>query len=151
MVSDTVGELRGMTQRLFRRLGMLASEATPCGFSISIAHAQALMLLLVRGELAQQELGEELCIDKSNIARLCTKMVEVGHALQRPSERDARSRLVSLTPGGRKLARQVDAASRERFAVLLSALPDGSQVQVIDAMRHLVMAVDTVLSGSEQP
>jgi DNA-binding MarR family transcriptional regulator len=146
MDSDTPGNLRAVTQRLLRRLGMLASESTPCGFAISVAHAQALMVLLVSGELSQQELGEELCIDKSNVARLCAKMVEAGHARQRPSERDGRSRLVALTPRGKKLARQVDTTTRERFAAVLYALPEGSRGQVVEVLRRLVEAVDVVLS-----
>ena len=79
-----------------------------------MAHAHALMTLLTSGELSQQALGAELCIDKSNVARLCAKMVEASHVKQRQSEHDGRSRLVSLTARGTRLAREVDAASRAR-------------------------------------
>lgn len=78
------------------------------------------MILLGRGELTQQELGAELCIDKSNVARLCAKMVHAGHAEQTAGVQDRRSRMVSLTSAGKRLAREVNSASRQRFGALLS-------------------------------
>ncbi len=131
-------------QRLFRRFGALASDATPCGKPVSIAHAHALMVLLAKGELSQQDLGIELCIDKSNVARLCARMVESKHVRQRTSERDGRSRRVSLTAKGERLAREVDAASRARFGALLVALPSASRGQVLAALQHLVAALDAL-------
>ena len=107
-----------------------------------MAHAHALMVLLARGELSQRELGKELGIDKSNVARLCAKMIDAEHATQRPSEADGRSRVVSLTPRGKRLASEVDAASRARFASLLGALPKGRQASVIEALQLLVEAAD---------
>lgn len=129
-------------QRLFRRFGVLAAESTPCGKPLSIAHAHALMVLLARGELSQQEIAAELGIDKSNVARLCAKMVEAGHVKQRPSEHDGRSRRVRLTQRGDRLACEVDAASGARFGALLAALPKARRGPLIEALQHLVAAID---------
>jgi DNA-binding MarR family transcriptional regulator len=129
-------------QRLFRRFGALAADATPCGKPLSMAHAHALMVLLAKGELSQQELGAELCIDKSNVARLSARMVEAGHINQQPCEEDGRSRLLSLTARGRRLAREVNAASGARFGSLLSALPLTSRRRVLDSLHELVTSLD---------
>ncbi len=135
-------ELRRLMQQLFRRFGALAAESTPCGKPLSIAHGHALMVMLAKGELSQQELGTELGIDKSNVARLCAKMVDAGHVEQRSSEHDGRSRRVSLTGAGKRLAREVDAASGARFGALLSALPKSRRGLVLEALQHLVGALD---------
>jgi DNA-binding MarR family transcriptional regulator len=135
-------ELRRVMQRLFRKFGALSSESTPCGKPLSMAHAHALMLLQGSGELSQQALGAELCIDKSNVARLCAKMADAGHVQQRPNLADGRSRLVSLTPRGANLAREVDAASRTKFATLLNGLPRPRQSEIILALQCLVDALD---------
>ena len=140
-------ELRLLMQRLFRRFGSLAADATPCGKPLPMAHAHALMSLLDRGELSQQELGKELGIDKSNVTRLCARMVEEGHVEQRANTEDGRSRLVALTMKGRKLAREVDAASGERFGQLLRALPSARRSVVIDSLRQLVAAIETTSPG----
>ncbi|WIG97761.1 MarR family winged helix-turn-helix transcriptional regulator [Myxococcus sp. SDU36] len=138
---DAVDELRRITQRFFRRFGALAAESTPCGKPLSMAHAHALMVLLVQGELTQQALGAELGIDKSNVARLCAKMVRANHLQQRPSERDGRSRLVSLTSRGARLAKEVDGASRARFGALLGGIPEPRRADVIAALQYLVDAL----------
>jgi DNA-binding MarR family transcriptional regulator len=133
-----------MMQRLFRRFGALATDSTPCGKPLSMAHAHSLMILMARGELSQQELGAELCIDKSNVARLCAKMVEAGHVTQRACEHDGRSRRVSLTPRGARLAREVDASSRARFSALLAAIPERRHGHVVDALQLVVDALDVL-------
>lgn len=139
---DAVDELRRVTQRFFRRFGALAADSTPCGKPLPLAHAHALMVLRVRGELTQQALGADLGIDKSNVARLCAKMVRANHVKQRPSEQDGRSRLVSLTARGARLAQEVDEASRARFGALLRGIPVPRRADVIVALQHLVDAVD---------
>jgi len=141
-MADPVDELRRVTQRFFRRFGALAPDSTPCGSPLSMAYAHALMVLLARGELTQRALGAELSIDKSNVARLCAKMVRANHVTQRPSARDGRSRLVSLTACGARLAQAVDSASRARFGALLGGLPEARRADVVAALQHLVDALD---------
>jgi DNA-binding MarR family transcriptional regulator len=134
---------RGM-QRLFRRFGVLAVDATPCGKPLSMAHAHALMVLLEEGELTQQALGGALCIDKSNVARLCARMVEEDHVVQQPNPHDGRSRYVRLTARGERLAREVEVASHDRFGLLLQGLPQERRGQVLEALALLVHAIENL-------
>jgi DNA-binding MarR family transcriptional regulator len=150
-VDSRAQELRRLMQRLFRRFGALSADVTPCGKPLSMAHAHALMVLLTKGEVSQQELGVELCIDKSNVARLCARMVDMGHASQAQSETDGRSRRVSLTARGKRLAREVDAASAARFGALLRGLPDERHVQVLEALDHLVASLDSLPPPERKP
>lgn len=142
VTSHEAEALRRVMQRFFRRFGVLSGDSTPCGKPLSMAYAHALMLLLANGELSQQALGAELCIDKSNVARLCEKMIRAGHVKRRAGESDARVRLVSLTARGARLAQEVEAASRARFGALLEGLPEGRREDVIAALQHLVDAID---------
>jgi DNA-binding MarR family transcriptional regulator len=142
VASEQVDELRGLVQRLFRRFGTLGADTTPCGKPLSIAHAHALMILLGRSELTQRELGAELCIDKSNVARLCAKMVDDGHAVQTAGVQDRRNRVVALTPAGKRLAREVNSASRQRFETLLAGLDAGQRTQVLKGLSQLVAAIE---------
>jgi DNA-binding MarR family transcriptional regulator len=145
--------LRTLTQRLFRRFGVLAGDQTPCGQPLPLAHAHALQVLLAApGPLTQQALGHALGIDKSNVARLCARLVEVGHATQAPGRRDRRSRVVTLTAKGKRVAAVVDDASRARFAAVLAAVPDHARAGVLEALQHLLVAIDAVGSapGAEE-
>ena len=141
-MTDRADDLRRATQRFFRRFGALTADATPCGKPLPMAHAHALMVLLGSGEMSQQQLGDALCIDKSNVARLCARMTEVGHAEQRASDRDARSRLVSLTSQGSRLAVEIEASSRARFTALLREIPAPRRKDVVEAMQLLVLALE---------
>jgi DNA-binding MarR family transcriptional regulator len=144
-VTDSQADaLRRHMQRMMRRFSALADDSTPCGKPVAMAHGHALMLLASRGELTQQQLGAELCIDKSNVARLCAKMVDAGDVSQRPSETDGRSRLVTLTPRGRRLAAEVEAASRAKFGKLLAALPARERGKVVQALEVLVEAMEAL-------
>lgn len=140
-------ELRELMQLLFRRFGVLAADATPCGKPLSPAHAHALMVLAESGEVSQQELGAELGIDKSNVARLCARMVEAGHASQEQSQTDGRSRRVLLTAAGKKLAHEVDKASAARFVAVIRELPGEQHQLVVDALQHLVAAIAALPKG----
>jgi DNA-binding MarR family transcriptional regulator len=144
MAKNQADELRRIMQRLFRDFGALAVDTTPCGKPLSMAHAHALMVLLMKGELSQQELGTELRIDKSNVARLCARMAEERHIEQRSSAQDGRSRIVSLTSQGKRLAREVDAASLARFGALLGALPAERRIQLIDNLNQLLTAIEAM-------
>ncbi len=149
-VAGQAEELRRLVQQLVRRFGAVAADRTPCGKPMSIAQAHALMILRASGELSQQELAAELCIDKSNVARLCAKLVEEGHAVQRVCERDGRGRRVSLTLRGEQLAREVDVSSNARFRALLSELPAARRASILVALQTLVGALDALGDPSTQ-
>jgi DNA-binding MarR family transcriptional regulator len=145
-----VEELRAAIQLLIRRFGALAADSTPCGKPLAIAHAHALMALESQGELTQQQLGQFLSIDKSNVARLCARMVENGHVLQTVSEQDARSRVVSLTANGRKLATEVSDASKERFSRLLGAIPRAQRATIVESLEQLTAAIEQTSSQEQE-
>src|SRR4051812_18405573 len=81
--------LRASIQRFVRSFGLLNGDQTPCGLPLSPSQAHALMALLDRergGQRStQQDLVKILGIDKSNVTRLCAKMLEAGHLTQQPS------------------------------------------------------------------
>ncbi|MEZ4230197.1 MAG: MarR family winged helix-turn-helix transcriptional regulator [Polyangiaceae bacterium] len=140
-------QLRELMQVLFRRFGVLASDRTPCGQALPIAHAHALMVLLASQPLTQQQLGQALCIDKSNVTRLCQKLSSAGHIEQRVGD-DARQRLVRLTPSGKRLARQVDEASEFRFRAIIDSM-SSHRKQLIPVLQELVRGMEQLSPPTE--
>lgn len=132
---------RRLLQEVFRKFGVLGEGRTPCGKALSISHAHALMVLLEaelsKSEMSQQVLSKILGIDKSNVTRLCQKMTRSGHIAQERGKHDARVRIVSLTNRGRKLAEEVNCASRERFGKVLTGIPVGEITTVMSGLRAL--------------
>lgn len=130
VASGSGDALRTSIQRFVRSFGILSSAQTPCGVPLPPSHAHALMALLERERRAesstQQDLVKVLGVDKSNVTRLCAKMVEAGHLVQEPSPEDGRAWRVSLTSKGLRVAERVEDASRTRFDRLLAALPSAA-------------------------
>jgi len=148
--------LRVAVQRFVRSFGLLASDQTPCGTPLSTSYAHALVVLLERAQederATQQELAQALGIDKSNVARLCAKLQRAGHATQQRSDSDGRARLLALTASGRRLAERVRAASRDRFAQLLAALPsDETRAGVLASLEALNGAITTTRRSEKPP
>jgi DNA-binding MarR family transcriptional regulator len=138
--------LRTSIQGFVRSFGLLSNAQTPCGMLLPLSHAHALMALLDRERRAesstQQDLVKILGVDKSNVTRLCAKMVETGRLVQQPSPDDGRAWCVSLTSKGRRVAERVEDASRTRFDRLLAALPsDAARAAVIKSLDLLNHAI----------
>lgn len=144
--------LRTSIQRFVRSFGLLNGDQTPCGMALSPSHAHALLALLDgqrRGETAtQQSLVKVLGVDKSNVTRLCARMLEAGHVAQQPSPDDGRAWLVSLTTKGRRLAERVEDASRVRFDRVLAALPSRAArttvLQSLDLLNEAILKTRTL-------
>jgi len=148
-----VEDLRAHVQEFVRRFGLLVTRETPCGFPVSPSYAHALMLLLRRGAegltTLQTDLAARLGIDKSNVARLCERMVDAGHAVQTVPPTDGRSRLVALTAKGTRLAQRIEQGSRDRFSAVTIKIPAGKRRAVIAALADLNAAVASTVMGEE--
>lgn len=139
-----VARLRTSVHRFVKAFGLLATDRTPCGTPVPLSCAYALVHLLEAGrrgeEPTQQELAHVLCVDKSNVARLCAKMERDGFARQRRSEHDGRSRRLTLTAKGKRLAERVESSSHARFARLLDAVPSHTRTTLLPALEALATA-----------
>ncbi len=145
MKSPEARELQVSIQTFVRSFGLLVTKQTPCGQPVSPSYAHALMLLLDReaaGLLTtQSDLADALGLDKSSIARLCSRLEADERVTQQAGKEDARSRLLELTARGRKLASSIHAASLARFDRLLAAIPAAKRRSVLSSLELLTSAV----------
>jgi DNA-binding MarR family transcriptional regulator len=106
------------------------------------------MLLLDREEggtaTYQHELAELLGLDRSSITRLCSRLEAEGRLEQEPAPHDARTRRLRLTPTGQRMAANIRAASLERFARIVDAIPVSKRQPLLDALKVLTAAVLTL-------
>ena len=142
-MSDLTDELRHVTQRFFRRFGVLSSDGTPWK-PLSTSHAHALMVLMAQG--IPNSDSATSCASTRATSRASARRWSGEPRWQRPSDHDGRvPRLAhreGRTPGAR-----VDMASRERFDALLGRVPKARRSEIISALRCLVDALDD-LSGA---
>ena len=135
-------------QAFVRSFGLLVTKQTPCGQPVSPSVAHALMTLLDREEANvvtyQHELAELLGLDRSSVARLCSRLETENRLTQSPAPEDARARCLRLTVSGRRMASNIRSASLERFAQILEAIPSSKRQPVLDAVKLLTTAVLTL-------
>ena len=123
---------RGPIERVFARHGIDTGE-----FDV-------LTTLLRSGRpyrLRPTELYKSLMISSGGLTDRLARLETGGLVRRRPSERDARSLLVELTPAGRKLA---EAAFREDMAVeaeLLEGLSSGERDRLSALLARLVAEI----------
>lgn len=67
-----------------------------------------LLALLKHGQVSQNKLVVELCVDHSTIAKSVSRMVKSNLVTTEKSTKDKRVTLVSLTTHGRELAQKVE-------------------------------------------
>jgi DNA-binding MarR family transcriptional regulator len=134
---QTARRLRDAVRHLVVAHGVLEETRRPCGTTLPIARAYALLELAERGvPMTVSELAERLAIDRTNVSRLCARMEKAGELLREPHPHDGRARALTLTAHGKRLARGVDASSARHFAGLVERL-GGEAERVIEALRLL--------------
>ncbi|HKY36752.1 MAG TPA: MarR family winged helix-turn-helix transcriptional regulator [Polyangiaceae bacterium] len=145
--------LQVSVQAFVRSFGLLVTKQTPCGQPLTPSHAHALLVLLEREERGittrQSELANRLGLDKSSIARLCERLEADAHAAQHPAPDDGRSRLLELTPRGRRMASTIQAASLARFRRVAEGVPPTKRQALLESLRLLTAAVQAL--GAAEP
>ena len=147
--------LRHAVREFVRAFGLLSTDRSPCGKAMHVSEAHALMELRAcdeRGDAPTlRGLREALQIDKSNVSRLCRRLQTQGLVDCQPCDEDGRAKRLTLTPKGRALADEIDAASRKRFDALVAALPKASGEAIIESLEALTAAIREVSVVEESP
>ncbi|HMR36671.1 MarR family transcriptional regulator [uncultured Paracoccus sp.] len=93
-------------------------------YGLTLARAQALILLREKGAMTQADLAMELEVERPTVARLVDAMVAAGHVTRETSESDRRYRNIALTDaanGDIRALEQLTAALREDVLADISA------------------------------
>ncbi|MEO1619740.1 MAG: MarR family transcriptional regulator, partial [Cyanobacteria bacterium J06632_3] len=121
--------------------GLHHPEKTPCGQSVSVAEAHALIELTKVVLLSQGELSQRLDLEKSTVSRLVSSLDRRGWIRRDRNPADRRIVEIQLTDAGKQTAAALSAARQAKFNKVLSAIPTDRQDDVIDALNILVEAI----------
>lgn len=158
--------VRILLQELVQAL-MLFNDFEPVAGQPMTASYGTALILLRRREAGDpeavgpslRELGDRLAINKSNVTRMCQRMVRRGHIRLVPCPDDRRIKRVVLTESGHALATEVDRLSVQRFEMALNLLPGQARPRVIEGLTDFVRALqasagtarDAYLARLQQP
>ncbi|MDE2200276.1 MAG: MarR family transcriptional regulator [Rhodospirillales bacterium] len=135
--SDSTAEIRAVRRfsRFYtRRIGVLHEGLL--GGPLTLTEGRIVYELAQAGEDTAARLGAGLGLDAGYLSRLLRGLAARGLVARRPSARDGRQSLLSLTAAGRALFTTIDARSQAEVGAMLAALPAAGR-------RHLVAALAT--------
>src|SRR6266571_8916296 len=115
-----------------RRLAPMGLTVQMCG----------VLNLLAEGPVSQQELGEQLGIDRTTMVELIDGLEHQGVVVRRRNPADRRSYALSLTPRGKtvqkRASRAFDGAADEFFG----PLQPGERQALADMLRRMIASAD---------
>jgi DNA-binding MarR family transcriptional regulator len=137
---DTDQEPQRHTGHLIRRAQQLhvATWMRVVSTEISTVQYSVLVVLELRGELSQRELGDEVDLDRSTIADLVARMERHGLVLRRPDPRDGRRKTVCLTDHGRAERWRLQPLVARVEEQLTGSLPGQTREDLRSALRLLL-------------
>jgi DNA-binding MarR family transcriptional regulator len=140
-VDTTALALQEQMIALIRAFGLHRPDQTPCGESVSVAEAHALMELARDAPLGQNDLVARLHLVKSTVSR-CVGLLEArGWVERRRDPTDGRAVALWLTDAGRQAAAQLAGARQRKFARVLDHIPPEEREHVLLALTTLVEAM----------
>ncbi|MDQ6436671.1 helix-turn-helix domain-containing GNAT family N-acetyltransferase [Mesorhizobium sp. LHD-90] len=142
-----IEKVRDASRRLVRELGFMKPTVGATGLPISAVHA--LIEIGARGTLTAAALGEVLNLEKSSVSRMLRKLVEQGEVEERENPDDARSKLLSLTPGGAKMLGRIDSFGRSQVSGAFGRLSAGKRDLVVGGLEAYAHALRAARLGGE--
>ena len=118
--------------------------------SLGMSQSRIMLLheVMHTGEISQIELAHRLGIEAALLTRFAKQMEASGLLSRRVDPRDNRFTLVTLTPAGEQVFRQMMVFSREFEAQLVKGLNDDEQTSIRQSLLH-IQKMFTLLKDSE--
>jgi DNA-binding MarR family transcriptional regulator len=141
--SPLLGRPGFLIRRLHQLHGSLFLEETRA-FGITPVQYSLMTALLERGELDQNSLALEIGLERTSVAEVVPRLQARGLVQRLKDKRDARVRLVRLTPKGRTLLKNIGPAAQRAHDRTIDRLPKGERDLFLLQLIRLVEANNQV-------
>lgn len=143
-LDDAVAAVRRFSRFYTRRIGVL--EEKLLGGPVSLAEGRLVWELAQDPDQTAARLAETLALDPGYLSRLLRALEERGLLARRPSPRDAREALLSLTRAGRAAYATINRRSQRDVGAMLAGLSDLERERLVASLA----AVERLLGGGEE-
>lgn len=140
----------GPGQALFRLVRFWSRRWTGAGQAVELEHARDVMVTEAVATLSQGDaatvnaVANELGIDQSGASRFIAQAVQRGYLRKATARRDARERVLHVTPAGEALLHAAHAWQETVFADLTADWPEQDVRQLQDYLERLLDAQQRV-------
>jgi DNA-binding MarR family transcriptional regulator/N-acetylglutamate synthase-like GNAT family acetyltransferase len=141
-----VDAVRAFNRFYTRRIGVLEEGYLESPFSL--VQARVLYELAHRSQPTATEIARDLGLDTGYLSRILRGFERMGLVEKRPSARDGRRRLLSLTERGREAFAPLETRSRTETEELLRNLSPAAQLRLIGAMGAITKLLDDETDGA---
>lgn len=131
----TVAAVRRFNRAYTRHIGALDEGHAQTRFNL--AEARVLWELAHRDRVAATELSRELGLDRGYLSRLLQGFRRRRLVRAEPSPHDARQRLLTITPTGRRAYAPLESHTEDALARLLAPLGPAQQAELVAAMARI--------------
>ncbi|MGC7404443.1 MarR family winged helix-turn-helix transcriptional regulator [Pandoraea pneumonica] len=135
-----IDAIRAASRKMVRELGFMRTTLAGTEYSPSAVHA--MMEIGTRQSLTAAELAEFLNLEKSTISRMVRKLIEAGELKETVSRGDARAKLLSLTPRGKRTVAAIHAFGRQQVTNALAKLSLEQQQAVVAGLTAYAQALE---------
>ena len=135
-------DLRRALRRVVR-LGSLLEPHQHAGVNLSLSEMMALGELADLGSMSQQDLGQQLGLEKSTVSRLAAGLQRRGWVSRERDPANRRIYQLQLTPEGRTVADRIGQDLRTQHEQLLGALTPDEREALTIGLAGLARALAT--------
>jgi DNA-binding MarR family transcriptional regulator/N-acetylglutamate synthase-like GNAT family acetyltransferase len=130
-----VEAIRRFNRFYTRLIGLLEEGVLRSPFTL--AEARVLYEIAHQDEATATDVAQALGLDAGYLSRILSGLQQRGMVEKTVSESDRRRQLLSLTADGRTVFTELNAASHDEIATLLTELSEPDQAQLVEAMAHI--------------
>lgn len=146
LAADTdIPDIRDASRRLVRELGFM--RPTLAGTALHASAVHALIEIGQRRDITAADLADILDLEKSSISRMVRKLIDAGEVAEVASERDARSKWLSLTAQGAATLARIDAFATRQVAGALDPLPPAARRSISAGLAAYARALERRRTG----
>jgi DNA-binding MarR family transcriptional regulator len=149
------------TRALYHRAGFLVRRINQIANAIwfqecpepGLTKAQyaAMLLLAGEGDLDQSTLGKRLGLDRTTIGVIVRTLAERGYVRRGLDPRDARRRVLMLSPTGQRMVERLAPVARRAQERLLEPLPPHKRGEFIESLECIADAFNALVSTPVDP
>ena len=108
------------------------------GIAIANHHVMIMKVLHETGTLSSTEIGEVLCVSKSQMTHSTEKLMKLGLIKKSPDNIDRRKVNIALTPKGQATVRKIDKVLLDIIHERLSSISDDDLEKLAESFDNIV-------------
>lgn len=135
-----IQEIRNFNRFYTDLIGLLDNHLLNSDYSL--AEARILYEIFTANQLSASDIIHNLSIDKGYLSRILKKFEKQDLVVRRSSDEDARVSLLSLTGKGLNVFRELNDASNQQIATLISTIAVSQLDELVQHMKAIAALLD---------